>query len=459
MDLTFSTATELAAAIRTGRASAVEVLDAHLAAIERQNPSLNAIVTLDAESARDHARMADEALARNAPCGPLHGVPFTLKDAFATAGMRTTVGFPPLDHVPARDSTVAARLKAAGAILIGKSNVAELLADYQTNNPIFGRTNNPWHLGRTPGGSSGGSAAAVATGLTPFEIATDLSGSIRIPAHFCGVFGFKPTEHRVSLDGVVPNPGPHEAPRTIRIMSSVGPMARTIDDLSLIYSIITGSDRRDTDVPPVPTEALPAIEIATLRIAVAPSFGTIPVASNIRDAVDTLARRLEQYGATIGELDLSRVNVADDLSCAGELIGMTISASQPGAKTVASLAAYMAALQRRDRSIAAWEAALDDWDALLCPVAMTSAFPHCDPGTRLLVDGRSVDYHTVSAHATPFNYTGQPAVSVPCGLDREGLPIGVQLVGPRWSDARLLGVAKAVSRLAGGFHPPIRVRA
>ena len=189
MDIVFSSTTQLAAAIRAGHVSATEVLEVHLAQIDKHNPALNAIITLDAEQAHERAREADNALARGQVWGPLHGVPFTLKDAHATAGMRTTTGFPPLDHVPQEDSTVTARLKAAGGILMGKTNLPVMLADYQTNNPIFGRTNNPWNLERTPGGSSGGAAAALAAGMTPFDIGTDLSGSIRIPAHFCGLFG------------------------------------------------------------------------------------------------------------------------------------------------------------------------------------------------------------------------------------------------------------------------------
>ena len=205
MDIVFSSTTELAAAIRSGRVSAVDVLDAHLKQIEKWNPALNAVVTLDAEGAYQRAHEADKALACEKLWGPLHGVPFTLKDALATAGMRTTTGFPPLaDYVPHADSTAAARLKAAGGILMGKTNVPVLLADYQTDNPIFGRTNNPWNTQRTPGGSSGGAAAAVASGMTPFDIGTDLSGSIRIPAAFCGLFGLKPTERRVSLAGLIP---------------------------------------------------------------------------------------------------------------------------------------------------------------------------------------------------------------------------------------------------------------
>src|SRR5437762_1350948 len=299
MDIVFSSTTQLAAAIRTGHVSATEVLEAHLAQIDTHNAALNAIVTMDAERARERAREADEALARGQVWGPLHGVPFTLKDAHATAGMRTTTGFPPLaDYVPQEDSTVTARLKAAGGILIGKTNVPVLLADFQSNNPIFGRTNNPWNLERTPGGSSGGAAAALASGMTPFEMGTDLAGSIRIPAHFCGLFGLKPTEKRVSLAGLIPG---LPTPRSVRIMSCIGPMARTVEDLALLYSIIAGPDERDTEVQPVPVDKMPHLELKHLRVAFAPSFPGLPVAAEIRGAVEQLAKQLRPLCAVVEE--------------------------------------------------------------------------------------------------------------------------------------------------------------
>src|SRR5436309_14740278 len=291
MEIVFSSTTQLAAAIRAGHVSATEVLKAHLAQIDKHNPALNAIVTMDTERAHERAREADEALARGQVWGPLHGVPFTLKDAHATAGMRTTTGFPPLaDYVPQEDSTVTARLKAAGGILIGKTNVPVMLADFQSNNPIFGRTNNPWNIERTPGGSSGGAAAALASGMTPFEIGTDLAGSIRIPAHFCGLFGLKPTEKRVSLARLIPG---LPTPRSVRIMSCIGPMARTVEDLALLYPLIAGPDGRDTEIQPVPVGIVPELELAKLRIAFAPTFPGFPVAADIRDAVEELAKQLQ----------------------------------------------------------------------------------------------------------------------------------------------------------------------
>jgi amidase len=453
IDSVFSSATQLAAAIRAGHVSAVEVLEAHLAQIERHNPALNAIITLDADGAREQARAADEALAGGQVWGPLHGVPFTLKDAHATAGMRTTTGSPPLDHVPHEDSTVTARLKVAGGILIGKTNVAVMLGDpAQSINPIFGRTNNPWNIERTPGGSSGGAAAAVASGMTPFEIGTDLSGSIRIPAHFCGLFGLKPTEHRVSLEGLMPG---LPSPRSVRIMSCIGPMARAAEDLALLYTIIAGPDGRDTDVPPVPLGTPPELDLKQLRIAVAPTFGGFPVAAEIRAAIESLAQQLSSGGATVETAPLPALDFTQELMSAGELIGMVVGAFQPEEdKPPTTLAQYLEALHRRDQSILAWEQFFQGWDMLLCPPSMVTAFPHCETGAPLHVDGEEVVYWMVSAHSTIFNYTGHPAVVLPYKLDRDGLPIGIKIVGNRWDDARLLAIAKTLSAVTGEFRRP-----
>ena len=452
-DVVFSSATDLAGSIKARRTSASETLDAFVTQIEARNPALNAIVTIDLERARADAKAADDATSRGDTTGPLHGVPFTLKDAFATKGMRTTSGFEFFDHVPKTDATIVTRLRNAGAILVGKTNVPVLLADYQTSNPIFGQTNNPWDLSRTPGGSSGGAAAAVAAGLTPFEIGTDLSCSIRLPAHFCGIFGLKPTEHRVSLNGVVPVP--QGGPRPVRIMSCVGPMARTPEDLALILSVIAGPDPGDTDVDPVPLGDFAPVAARELRIALAPTIGNLPVSTAIRGALESVAKRLESAGAFVEEAKLPALDFVDDLQQAGSLIPKITSAFSPGPDNPnASLSDYLTALDRRDRSIAAWETFFESWDALLCPAAMTTAFPHTKPGTPLEVDGRREQYFSLAAHGTLFNYSGHPAVVVPSGMMDHGVPIGVQLVGRWWSEARLVGIAKTLTEMTGGFRRP-----
>src|SRR4051794_5186167 len=265
-NLNFASATTLAAAVRERHVSAAEVLQAHLVQIERHNPALNAIVTLDIDGARERARAADAALARGELWGPLHGVPVTLKDCHTTAGLRTTAGYPPLsDYIPTEDGTVAARLRRAGAMIIGKTNVPTLAMDPQTDNPIFGRTNNPWNLERTPGGSSGGAAAALAAGMTPLEVGSDIGGSIRNPSHFCGVCGLKPTDNRVPVTGHIP--GLPDVPRWTRVLNVVGPMARTVEDLQLAFQILAGPDGHDTEVPPVPVRTVDCPPLSALRVA------------------------------------------------------------------------------------------------------------------------------------------------------------------------------------------------
>jgi amidase len=451
-DLTSTTATELAAAIRERRVSSTEVLGAYLARIARYNPALNAVITLDEEGARQRAREADAALARGELWGPLHGVPMTLKDGHSTAGMRTTAGYPPLaGYVPTEDGTVAARLKAAGAIIMGKTNVSPRLLDIQSYNAIFGRTNNPWNVDRTPGGSSGGAAAALATGMTPLEIGSDLAGSIRIPAHFCGVYGLKTTEHRVSIWGHIPDlPG---AVRSHRIMWSIGPLARSVEDLALAYRIIAGPEGRDPDVPPLPIGELPHLAFKDLRIAWAPTFPGVPVAASTRDVLHKMASEVGRLGARVEET-LPDVSFAELAKARAYLSRAVRLAFEPPSEDepVPSLAEYYTALHTRDAFIIEWEEFFASWDALLCPVAMRAAFPHCPTDTPLEVDGEQVNYWRVIGHCAPFNFTGHPVVVVPIGNDEDGLPIGMQIVGKRWGEERLLAIAALVAEVAGPFQ-------
>lgn len=454
MDLAFSSVTELAAMIAERKISAVEALDAHLAQVDRHNEAVNAVVILDRDGARERARQADAALARGDTAGPLHGVPFTLKDAHQTAAMRTTAGFPPFaDYVPGSDGPVVGRLKAAGGVLVGKTNVAAMLGDWQSDNLLFGRTSNPWALDRTAGGSSGGAAAAVAAGMTPFDVGTDMQDSIRLPAAFCGVYGLKPTEHRVSLAGAFPDPS--GTPRSVRLMSCVGPIARNLEDLALIYKIIAGPDGADTDLAPVPVDSMPKLELKSLRIAFASTFPGFPVAAEIGAAVERLAAGLASAGACVEEAGLPKLDLHDDLAEGGKLIGMMLEAAQPEPPAEPTpVSSWFAALARRDRSILAWERFFESCDALLCPAAMTTAFAHCKPGSLLEVDSKDESYWMLPAYGAIFNYSGHPALAVPCGQDGNGLPIGLQLVGKRWSEARLLGIAAAIAALTGGFRRP-----
>jgi amidase len=384
----------------------------------------------------------------------LHGVPFTLKDCHATAGMRTTAGSPPLaDHVPEEDGTVAQRLKAAGGILLGKTNVSVLLADIQSHNPIFGRTNNPWRLERTPGGSSGGSAAALAAGMTPFEIGSDIGGSIRIPSHYCGLYGLKPTENRVSHFGHIPGlPG---VPRSVRLMASIGPMARSAGDLALLFGLIAGPDGRDVQVPPIPAGEPPRVELQDLRVAFAETFPGVPVAAAVAQAVRELARELEPLCAAVEEAVPPGQDFAAQAWRGRQLTGMITGAFGPEEDDPpVSLAQYLEALHQRDEAIVAWESFFGEWDVLLCPPSMVTAFAHCETESPLQVDGQTVDYWSANAHCKLFNYSGHPAAVLPHKVDGQGLPVGIQIAGKRWSETRLLAIVEALSEVTGDFRRP-----
>ena len=389
-------------------------------------------MSLDIDAARRQAAAADAALARGDRVGPLHGVPLTLKDGHDVAGLRTTIGTERFDRVADEDGTVAARLRAAGAIIIGHTNVAPFLADYQSANAIFGRTSNPWNLGRAP------PADRVAAprqrwrpGMTPLEIGSDLGGSIRLPAHFCGVYGLKPTEHRVPMTGFFRLPP--GVPRTVRILSCLGPLARDLDDLALALSIVAGPDGVDTEVPPVPLADEPVPRLADLRIALradGPGRRRGPLAERTKSSAWRASRRARAHGSKSG---CRRAIGTPRTALFGELVAAITSE-----RSDKDLAWYFAALDQRDRLAAIWDRFFADFDALLMPPAMTTAFPHCEPGAPLNVDGIPAAYFGQGALLAMGNLTGLPALAAPAGQDDEGLPIGVQMVGPRWSEMRLL---------------------
>jgi amidase len=461
-DLVFEPAHRLAALIRDRQVSAVEVLDAHLTQIARHNPELNAIVTLDEAGARRRAAQADAALAGGEVWGPLHGVPVTIKDSLETAGLRTTAGHPPLaSYVPEQDATVVARLRAAGAMVLAKTNLPRLASGFQTDGPLLGRANNPWDMCRTPGGSSGGGAAAVAAGLSPLEMGSDFGGSIRIPAHFCGVFGLKPTEHRVSTAGHIPEtPG---MGRRVRHMAAVGPLARSVEDLRLSLSLIEGADGRSWEVPPAPRDDAPPRPLRDYRIAWTDGFGGVPVSAEIRVALEQLAGQLAEAGCRVERCDPPGFDVAA-LEKAGRAVGGFEARPElpwqlrllVRLQTIATAGdAYILGLNRRDVLIARMEQFLSNWDAWLCPVAAVPAFTHRKPGGSMDVDGQKVPYREAGSHYTRiFTFTGNPVLAVPIARSEAGLPIGAQLVGRRWHDNELLNVAAAVAEVTGGFHRP-----
>ena len=473
----FSTATEIAAAIRLRRVSALELVEMVLDRIRKYNPMLNAVCTLDDAGARARARQADAALARGELWGPLHGVPMTIKDALETAGVRTTGGYPPLsNHVPRKDATAVARLKAAGAVLIGKTNVPPLSADGRADNPIFGRTNNPWNLECTPGGSTGGGAAAVAAGLSAFDVGSDLAASVRVPAHWCGLFGLKPSEGRVPNTGHIPEvPG---TPHALRHMNTLGPLARSVEDLAAILKVIAGPDDRDWETAPAPLEDVPERPLSSYRFCWTTRFGSETPSRETAQAITGMTAKLASLGAGMKERTPVGFSFEDAWETWGEVVIAERVVTQgdaarerveklhaslgdlPVARGAArgaraSVAEYMAALTRRDRLITALEAFFADCDAWLCPVAYGPAIGHVPFGAPIEVDERKVPYFlATTAFTCPFNLTGHPAVVLPLAITKEALPIGVQVLGKRWSEPALLAMAKQLSLVTGPFRPP-----
>jgi amidase len=481
-ELVFLGAHQLARAIRERKVSAVEVLQAYLDQIARYNPALNAIVTLDAEGALKQAKAADVALKRGEVLGPLHGVPVTIKDCFETAGLRTTCGWKPLaDYIPKQDATAVSRLRSAGAIILGKTNLPELSRGFQTDSPLLGRANNPWNLDYTTGGSTGGGAAALAAGLSPLEIGGDVGGSIRIPAHFCGVFGLKPTEHRVSYAGVV-----KELPGALRAKSRqlvIGPMARCIEDLRLCLSLIEGADGRQWEVPPAPIEKFSERPLKDYRFAWTDDFGGVPVTQETRTMLTKLAGALEDLGCRVEYSKPKGFDFGEAIEVCGEILGCEVNVTEEPAKVLLyrllnklplnvgplmrgigkssalNMRRYAQALDRRDHFMAKMENFLADWDAWICPVTPGPAFTHRKLttllGEPLAVEGQKLPYWVWgTSYAAIANLTGNPAVVLPVTQTAQNLPIGVQLFGRRWHDMELLSIAQKLSEEVTGTMAP-----
>ena len=469
MNPCFETATSLARAIRNKKLTSREATEAHLDRIDRVNGAINALVVVDRDGALKAARAADRSAARNGTrLGPLHGVPITIKEAFDVAGLRTTSSHPPLkDNVAKGDASLVARLRAAGAVILGKTNVPELCADFQTGSPLFGTTKNPWDPARGAGGSTGGGAAAVAARLSPLELGSDIGGSVRNPAHYNGIFSLKPTEWRVPSRGHVPDlPG---VTRVVRYMGVFGPLARSVDDLETALRIIAGPDGYEAEAPPVPIGPVPKLKASDLRIAVLESNPLVEVSQDTAKVVQATAKLLSNAGAKVKraapeELDWTQswedwcdlfqylINALQPLEVRQRFFPM-IDSADPSARSAArgarlDMAAFFAVLDRRDKTMRQCESLLDDYDAWLMPVMPDAAFVRQSQKEPLVIDGRPYPYFFAG---TSYNYlanlTGQPSIVLPCGFSKEGLPIGLQLTGKRWGEAKLLGVAKVLEKL------------
>lgn len=455
-DLFYMDAAQLAAKIRSKALSPVEVAEAHLRRIDAVNPALNAIVT-PAPDVLDQARRAEEAVMKGEPLGPLHGVPFTVKDCVDTRGLRTTRGSKLFaKHIPDADATVVTRMKRAGGVMLGKTNMPEFALWWETDNAIFGRTENPWKRGRTPGGSSGGEAASIASGMSPIGIGSDLGGSIREPANYCGIVGIKPTHGRVPLTGHWPD--------TLLRFMHVGPLARSVRDAALGLAIMSGPDGRDPYAVPVPNFKTPRLftKLKGVRVGWTTDGPFAPVSKEVKAAVAKAASALEELGCHVEEVTLDSM-VRDSPQQLSDVIyaiegrhflGPLVKGRERDlapplqrrmAMTPPSHDAYLDALAGLERMKAGFMPVWDRHDVLLCPGGPVPAHPH--GANPISVDGQDVTGRNALRATIPFDLTGSPALSVPFAWSADGLPIGVQLVGRHFDEATILQVASAIEAL------------
>jgi amidase len=480
--LHYRTARELVAMLAARKISATELLEAALARILACDGRINALVVRDFDRAREAANAADRALA-SGERRPLLGLPMSVKEAYNVAGLPTTWGFPAAkDYRPADDALAVTRVKAAGAVIVGKTNVPISLADWQSYNEIYGTTNNPWDLARTPGGSSGGAAAALAAGYVALELGSDIGGSLRTPAHYCGVFAHKPSLGLVPLRGhTLPNVAPLPFESDLAV---IGPMARSAGDLALALDLIAGPD--DMTGAVAYRLALPPPRRQTLRdfrVLVVDTHPLMPTAASVRGALDELAERLTRLGARVARTSPLLPDLAHSARIYTRLLASIFGALLP-IDQYRRVAEAVRSLPTDDDSLAAWRArgsvishrdwiAADaarahvrqqwrelfrTWDVVLCPPMPTPAFPHdhsSEQRTRRIdIDGISHPYLDQIVWPGIATLAGLPATAAPVGLSATGLPIGVQIIGPYLEDRTTIAFAELFEREFGGFVPP-----
>ena len=454
-EIIYADATTLARRIRDRSLSPVEVVQAHLDRIEAVNPRLNALIAFP-EGVMERAREAEAAAMRSEFWGPLHGVPFTVKDCVDTAGVVTTRGSRLFEHhVPEADATVVRRLKDAGGIFIAKSNMPEFALWWETDNLVYGRTENPWMIGRTPGGSSGGEAASVASGMSPLGIGSDVGGSIREPANYCGIVGLKATHGRIPLTG--------HWPETLLRFMHVGPIVRSVGDAALALSLMAGPDGHDHYALPVPVpEPGEFASPSGLRVAWCAEGPFAPVDRQVQDTVASAAAALSELGCSVAPVGLDGWE-----NMSGQQISARIFAAEgsryldpiiEGRQEMLALSMqrrlnipgpdydeYLEAMEQVEQLRASLVQLFNDFDVLLLPTGPAVAHPH--DTRRHEIGGETAPARHALTCTVPFDLTGSPALSVPFGMSTDGLPIGVQLVGRHYEETTVLRVGAALEQL------------
>jgi len=459
---------QIAQHIRDRQISVREVVEAHYRLIHRLNPSLNAFVSIDEERALQQARAADEMLASRQSIGPLHGMPITIKSSVDVAGLPCETGTRLRQgNVPTTDAPLVQRLKTAGAIVLGNTTVPEFLMAWETRSALYGTTSSPWDLERTPGGSSGGEAAAIAACCSAGGIGSDGGGSIRVPAHFSGICGLKPTPGRIPATGHFPaSTGP------FALLGVVGPMARTVRDLRLLFDVIAGPDNGDPNAAPVPLRQIDAKTLRTLRVGYFEDDGHTPVTKETRSAVQRAVQVLRDDGFTVEPfrpeglqeaLRLWRVLFIDGVSLLlqqaykgreTDMYSITREVVEHAAKDPElTTDRLLGTLFGRDVVRSQFLNQMERYPILLCPVSAGPAFRHGERSW--VIEGQTVEYLDSFCYSQCFNLLGNPGVSVPIGSSPEGLPIGVQIVGRPWEEEQVLAVAERLEMAGGWKAPPI----
>jgi amidase len=468
-ELMFLSAVSMAEQVRRGKLSPVELVDAHLARIEKLNSKLNPFVQVDVEGARQHARLAETAVRNSKKLGALHGVPLSIKSSMQVAGLRWEAGTKLRAGIVAeRDAPLVARLRQAGAIILGVTNAPELLMAWETDNLLYGQTNNPWDLARTPGGSSGGEAAAIAAGMSAGGVGSDGGGSIRVPAHFSGICGLKPTPGRIPATGHFP-----ESVGPFALLGVVGPMARNVGDLRVLFETLQAPDDGDPSAAPVPLRWPGKDELSRIHVGYFEDDGRTPVTPETRAAVRTSAEALRRAGFQVERFRPDGLELARQLwwklfgTAGGMMLGPMTKGREselsPILKEFSSLVATEPAHTGQSlldtwiqRDVVRMQvfAQMRDYPVLLCPVASIPAFRHGERSWQ--VEGKAVKYLDAWSYTEWFNLLGMPAMSVPVGKSPEGLPIGVQIAARPWHEELVISVAAALEEQVGCYrHPAI----
>lgn len=455
-DLTYATVGELSDALSRRKVSAVELTDAAIARIEKYDGAINAVVVRDFERAREAAKRADGEREKDV-AKPLLGIPMTVKEANNVAGLKTTWGFPGFkDIVASEDGVAIKRLKEAGVIILGKTNVPTFLADWQSNNPLYGRTNNPWDLTKTAGGSTGG-AAAVAAGMVPLEFGSDLGGSIRVPAAFCGIYGHKPSFGIVPMRGFKPPPAPDGNGIAVSVL---GPLARSPDDLELALNVLAGPEPADATAYRLSLPKPRQEQLRDYRILTLDSHPAAAVDGEIVAALHKVGDELEKRGAKVAMKSELLPYLMETLGCFGKILGTVTSRGGPPQQRPMTAHEWMDTLDQQYAIRQKWSRLFTAFDVVLAPAFGSVAFEHDDSeGERkLVINGASTDYGVQGAWSSMAGLANLPATVVPIGKTKTNLPIGIQIIGPYLEDRTTIHLAKLLEREFGGFEPPSLAR-